>query len=79
MVGRDQFVVTVVWLATLYGLLSINGTRRKFIRPVHPVNACINVVLVGGSNFEDARYPFFSTVFFVGAVVFILSFLMLDG
>lgn len=70
----------MVWLATLHGLLAVNGTRRQLIRPVHPVNACIDMVLVGSSDLKDARYPrFFSTVFFIGAIAFILSLLVLDG
>jgi hypothetical protein len=80
MVGRDQFIVTMVWLATLNGLLAVNGTRRQLVRPIHPIDACIDMMLIRSSNLEDARYPrFFSAIFFVSAIAFILGLLMLDG
>lgn len=58
MVGGDQFISAVIRLTTLYRFLAIDGTRRKLVGPVHPVNTCVNMVLIGSSDLEDARNPF---------------------
>jgi hypothetical protein len=58
MVGGDQFISAVIWLTTLYRLLAIDGTGGKLVGPVHPINTCVNMVLIGSSDLEDARNPF---------------------
>lgn len=58
MVGGDQFISAVIRLTALNRLLAINGTGRKLVGPVHPVNTCVNMVLIGSSDLEDARNPF---------------------
>jgi hypothetical protein len=52
----------MVWLATLNSLLAVKGYIREFLRPVHPIDACINAVLIGSTDLEDATDPVFIIV-----------------
>jgi hypothetical protein len=56
-VGGDQFLSAVVRLATLHSLFAVMGSARQLIGPVHPVDAGVNVMLIGSTNLEDARDP----------------------
>jgi hypothetical protein len=77
-VGGDQFLSTVIWLTALDFLLSVGGTTRQFVGPVHPVNACINMVVIGSSYVQDARNPLTIPVFM--AISFIVcDIFMVDG
>ena len=57
MIGSDQFVLAVIWLASGDRLLAISGALGQFVWPVHPVHASIHMVLISGSDLEDARDP----------------------
>lgn len=46
-VAGDEFLFAMVWLAAL----------GKLVRPVHPVDAEVDVGLGMGSDFKNARYP----------------------
>jgi hypothetical protein len=78
MVGGDQLVSTMIRLAALNCFLAVDGTRRQFVGPVHPVNACINMVLIGSANLEDARNPLIIRLF-VTTFAIICGLLVLDG
>lgn len=58
MIRSDQLGIAVVRLATLDRLLAVVSTWGKLVRPVHPVNSGIDVVLVTSSDLENARNPF---------------------
>lgn len=57
MVGRDQFVGAVVRLPALNPLLPVSRPRREVLRPVHPINPGVDVVLVAGADLQNARNP----------------------
>ncbi len=56
-VRGDQLVGAVVWLAPLNTPLAVGCALRELVRPVHPINAGVDVVLVAGTNLEDAGNP----------------------
>jgi hypothetical protein len=76
-VGSDQFVDAMVRLATLNLLLAVNGVRREFIGPVHPVDACIDVMLIRSTDLKDARYPLI-VILLASILATILSFLFFN-
>ena len=57
MVRSDQLISTMIWLTAPNSLLVADGARGQLLGPVHPVNPCINIVLIGSTDFEDARDP----------------------
>lgn len=77
-VGSNQFVSAMVRLAALNSLLAVKGPNRKFVGPVHPIDACINVMLIGSTDLEDARDPVINTLL-VNTFASILSFLLFNG
>lgn len=56
-VRRDNLGLAVVWLSALNVLLAVEGAGRQFIRPVHPADAGIDMVLVSCADLEDAGDP----------------------
>jgi hypothetical protein len=68
----------MIWLAALNCLLAVDGTRRQFVGPVHPVNACINIVLIGSANLEDTRNPLIIRLF-IATFAIIYNLWVLDG
>lgn len=80
MVGRDQFVLSMVGLTSLDGLLSINSTLRQFVRPVHPVHASVDVVLIARANLQNPSNPVIITLSPWAELLFVgEGFLTLDG
>ena len=77
-VGGDQFLSAVVRLATLNSLLAVEGSGRQLIGPVHPVDAGVNVMLIGSTNLEDARDPVI-IVLLKTTFAITLSLLLLNG
>lgn len=57
MIGRDQLVLPVIWLSPVHDPLAIVCPRRQLVRPVHPINAGIDVVLIAGADLEDSGDP----------------------
>ena len=57
MVRRDQLMGAVVRLSALHPLLPVGRTRREVLRPVHPINPGVDMVLVAGANLQNARNP----------------------
>jgi hypothetical protein len=57
MVGGDQLMHAVIWLAALDYLLAVMRPRRELLRPVHPVDPGIHVVLVARPDLQDAGDP----------------------
>ena len=57
MVGSHELVHTMVGLAALDSFLPIVSTRRELIRPVHPVDSSIDMVLITGADLQYACYP----------------------
>lgn len=57
MVGGDKLVLTVVCLATLDRLATINRSRGKLIGPVHPEYAGKDILLVESSDLNDPCNP----------------------
>jgi hypothetical protein len=78
MIRSNQFIVTMVRLAALDSLLAVHRSIRQFIGPVHPINACIDVVLIGSTDLEDARDPVVITLL-VNTLAITLSFLLFNG
>lgn len=56
-VGRDQLVHAVVWLAAVDYLLAVVRPLWELVRPVHPVDSRVNVVFVAGADLQDAGDP----------------------
>jgi hypothetical protein len=56
-VGRDQLVLAVVWLATLDGSLTVDRVLGQLVGRVHPIDASVDVMLVGCANLQDAGDP----------------------
>ena len=56
-VGRDQLVQAVVWLAALDRLPAVVGALRELVGPVHPVDPGIHMVLVARADLQDAGHP----------------------
>lgn len=77
-VGRNQLVLPVVWLPTADILLAIQCIARQLVRPVHPVDACVDVMLVACANLEDASHPIVLGVG-SGAWLGLVRLLALDG
>lgn len=67
----------MIRLATLDCFLAVNSARRQFVGPVHPINACIDMALIGRSNLENARDPFI-IVYFEAIFTIVLELLMFD-
>lgn len=57
MVGGDQLIGPVVWLASVDNLLAVICPVGKLIGPVHPVYPGVNVVLVAAADLEDSSNP----------------------
>lgn len=79
-VGRDQFILSMVGLTSLDGLLSINSTLGQFIRPVHPVHASVDVVLIARAYLQNPGNPVIVTLSPWAELLFVgEGFLALDG
>ena len=78
MVGSDQLISTMIWLTAPNSLLVVDSARGQFVGPVHPVNACINIVLIGSTDLEDARDPL-TIGLFVATFAIICGLLMVDS
>lgn len=57
MIRSDQLIVAMIRLAAVNGLFTVECSIREFVRPVHPINTCIDVVLIGSTDLEDTRDP----------------------
>lgn len=57
MVRCDQLIPTMIRLSPLDRLLSVVGTSRQLIRPIHPIHTGVNMVLITRTNLEDSGYP----------------------
>lgn len=57
MVGSNQLIHAVIGLTTRNMFLAINRIWWQLIRPVHPVDAGVDVVLIAGAYLEDSRNP----------------------
>ena len=77
-VGSDQLISTMIWLAAPNSHLVVNGARGQFVGPVHLVNACINIVLIGSADLEDARDPL-TIGLFAATFAIICGLLMVDS
>lgn len=70
----------MVGLTSLDGLLSINSTLRQFVRPVHPVHASVDVVLIARANLQNPSNPVIVTLSPWAELLFVgEGFLTLDG
>lgn len=47
----------MIRLAALHPLLVISRPRRQVLRPVHPIDPGVDVVLVARADFQNARNP----------------------
>ena len=56
-VGRDQFILPMVGLASRNCLLSIDGALWQLIWPVHPVDASVDVVFITRANLQNPGNP----------------------
>lgn len=56
-VGSNQLVMAVVWLTTACVFLALHRAFWKLLWPVHPIDAGIDVMLVTGTDLQDARNP----------------------
>ena len=59
MIRSHELVVPVVWLTALDNFLAIYCASWQLIRPVHPVNSGVDVVLIAGADFKDSGDPSF--------------------
>lgn len=57
MVRSDQLLLTMVWLSPLHGLLSIDGAGWKLVGRVHPIDARVDMMLIGSPDLEDTGDP----------------------
>ena len=57
MIRSDQLIIAMVRLAALNGLFAVECSIREFVRPVHPINTRIDVVLIRSTDLEDTRDP----------------------
>lgn len=77
MIRSDQLIVAMVRLAALNSLFAVECSIREFVRPVHPINACIDVVLIGSTDLEDTRDPVIIALL-VNTLAITLSFLLFN-
>lgn len=80
MVGRDQFILSMVGLTSLDGLLSIKSTHGQLVWPVHPINARVDVMLIARANLQNPSNPVIVTLSPRAELLFVGErFLTLDG
>ena len=56
-VGRNEFIHPVVWLAASDTPRAVVGPLWKLVWPVHPVDSCVDVVPVACADLQDACDP----------------------
>lgn len=56
-VGCDQLMLSVVWLASRNLLLAIQRSEGQLFGPIHPIDAGIYVMFVRGSYLQYPRHP----------------------
>ena len=78
MVGSDQLISTMIGLTAPNSLLVADGARGQLLGPVHPVNACIYMVLIGSTNLKDVCNPFIIRLF-AATFAITCSLLKIDG
>lgn len=56
-VGRNQLMLSVVWLASKNLLLAVLRSQRQLFGPIHPIDAGVYVMFVRGSHLEYSCHP----------------------
>ncbi|KAK7575159.1 hypothetical protein V3481_017124 [Fusarium oxysporum f. sp. vasinfectum] len=56
-VRSKDFISGIIRRATLNYFLAVRHSSQEFFGPLHPIDACIDVMLIGTTNLEDACDP----------------------
>lgn len=56
-VGCDQLMLSVVWLASRNLFLAIQCSKRQLLGPIHPIDAGVYVMFVRGSHLQYSCHP----------------------